>query len=367
MLDAKLDQTYQELKHCCQNIEKRWSENGKTLESFPCIVLEETTGADFRKFADLSAQVSLLEKPEVAELQEASTFSDLYLKIYDTGTFWVEILNWWGSDISIHDHDFSGIQFQLSGRSLNVMYDYVGEQVSDHLCIGETSIRSVEIWEEGSRSLVRPGRVDPHNVSHLDIPTVSMLIRTHPRDSYAPQYNYLPPTMAASYNIANLVFRKKIAALRLLASHNSIVFAESMREIIRKNNPRLTLFTVMKTLDFLFTNQYEFLLREIIKQDTTIGPYIVKSAAIYHSHLHLSNTVKKSTSFSPEQYLALSALTTVFDKKSFQQVVNELNFNITDIYEACSAVVTNVSRFDSEKIIRYLSLIGIENNTQKVA
>ncbi|MGH9995123.1 MAG: hypothetical protein ACRD4J_07800, partial [Nitrososphaeraceae archaeon] len=49
---------------------------------------------------------AFLQHPSVAILQQLSSLSDLYIRLYDNGRFWVEVLNWWSLDISIHDHDF---------------------------------------------------------------------------------------------------------------------------------------------------------------------------------------------------------------------------------------------------------------------
>src|SRR5689334_3210227 len=103
--DALLD----ELFHRCDDIDQEWQRKGLGLEEFPELVWERTRDLDLRPLAALPSTVALLDRPEIARHQESSSFSDLYLRLYDNGHFWIEVLNWWGSDINIHDHDFSGV------------------------------------------------------------------------------------------------------------------------------------------------------------------------------------------------------------------------------------------------------------------
>src|SRR5690348_9352630 len=108
-----------DLWDACQDISDEWRKHDNDCAAFPDIVCSKTKGLDLSYFGELSNLVETLEDPHVAVLQTPSTFSDLYVQLFNNGRFHVEVLNWWRSDINIHDHDFSGVQFQLKGLSLN--------------------------------------------------------------------------------------------------------------------------------------------------------------------------------------------------------------------------------------------------------
>src|ERR1700744_3691045 len=118
-IDSDLRASHQALLAVMPKIEKAWRRFDNNCAYFADIVYEHTRDLDLSPFGELSNLTRLLQDPSVASIQQASLFADFFFKLCDNGLFWIEVLNWWGSDINIHDHDFSGMQFQLKGDSLN--------------------------------------------------------------------------------------------------------------------------------------------------------------------------------------------------------------------------------------------------------
>ena len=221
-----------------RSIEREWLAHDNDCDQFPGIVYRLTEKLDLSEFGDLSNLPALLQNPYTASLQRPSTFSDLYLKLYDNGRFWIEVLNWWGSDINVHDHNFSGVQFQLKGNSLNVGYHFDAKERMTNLNFGELSVVDAEIWKKVTARLSEPGTIAPHNVSHLDVPTVSLLIRTHPVLAYGHQWNYLAPGVTGNYGVADIIFRKKVGALRLLSKGPRDDFHRTVRKVLQSQTRR---------------------------------------------------------------------------------------------------------------------------------
>lgn len=314
---------YRRLVDVAEDIAQAWTAAEHRYEAFADIVWERTGNLDLLPFGDLANVPALLESPEIAALQRPSTFSDLYFKLYDNGRFWVEVLNWWGSDINVHDHDFAAVQFQLRGRSLNAVYRFDREAVADHLAIGTLSVAHAELWQENSRSIVRPGAAEPHNVRHLDVPTVSLLIRTHPDPSYGPQNNYLAPLIAGDYGVADTVFRKKMGSLRLLGQHGQPEFCRAFERTVAGHTHAQNLFTVVKLIDLLFLPDYRHLLEAYgLKGEIEAG--IVQAAAVHRAQEFLDNTIKFIPQLTETERLATAVLSSAFSRSSLDTLVGSL-------------------------------------------
>jgi hypothetical protein len=265
----------------------------------------------------------LVDVPEIARLQQLSSFSDLYIKLYDNGRFWVEILNWWGSDINIHDHDFSGIQFQLCGYSLNVDYAFAESEDRGDLRLGKVTVTGAKVWHPGDRSVVMPGRETPHNVCHLNLPTVSLLVRTHPARKFGPQWNYFPPGVAANYGIADAVFRKNVKALRLLTRGDLQQFRRAFRRYAACSKPEQLLFTLIKMIDIVFEPRFVELLHDLIESGDPVRESIVEAAA-YHRAIEAIKVLRHRFELSWDERLALSVVGSSFDAESVGAISERL-------------------------------------------
>jgi len=354
---------YRDLLEATRAIEADWRAADNACEAFPEIVWERTSGLDLSPFGDLANVPELLETAAIASLQLPSTFSDLYFKLYDNGKFWVEVLNWWASDINVHDHNFSGVQFQLTGRSLNVVYRFDWEARTSGLSFGELSVASAEVWNEGSRSFVSPGTVAPHNVSHLDVPTVSLLIRTHPNAAYGGQRNYLAPDVAGDYGVADIIFRKKIGALRLLARGSPIKFHSALRRVLASQTHTENLFTLLKLVDLVFQSEHVALIHEYAALGDTEA-VLVRAVAYHRAQNFLTNTVKYAAGLTEDEILAVSALAAAFSQTSLDEIVRDLvaRGGSLDMRRLLSTIDTKLSPDMQAQFRAVLSLFDIRHH-----
>jgi|SRR5580704_7372502 hypothetical protein len=317
---------YEELVCKCEEIDKAWKGEEYSLAAFPDIVLASTSRLDLTPFGKLDELIQLLSDPTLARLQQLSSFSDLYIKLYDNGRFWVEILNWWGSDINIHDHDFAGIQFQLCGCSLNVDYSFAESQKYDDLCFGTVSVTGARIWRPGDRSVSLPGRKTPHNVCHLDLPTVSLLIRTHPVRSFGPQWNYFPPGTAGNYGIADATFRKSVAGLRLLARGDRAQFRRAFSWHVAHAKPAQLLFTLIKMIDIVFEPEFVDVVHDIAAVGDPLQEGIIEAAA-FHRAIEALKAFRHRSQLSWSERVALAIMGSSFDSRSIEDISDNLGAN----------------------------------------
>lgn len=306
----------------CLEIDARWRDIGFDYSNFPALVQDVIGDLDLTPFGRIEETIQLLADPDVADLQRLSSFSDLYVKLFDNGRFWIEVLNWWGSDINIHDHDFAGVQFQLAGQSLNVDYEFVEEAQHDGLAAGELMVSSAKLWRPGDRSVVEPGRKAPHNVCHIDIPTVSLLIRTHPDPAFGPQWNYFPPGIAGSYGVATPSFRKHVQALRLLARDSRNDFRRAFNRFCETRTKRELLFGLVKMIDFLFDVDKVDLVRELAERSFEDGAIV--EALVFHRAIESIKHYKNTRALPWKTQLALSIAASGTNSRQLEQIVGLL-------------------------------------------
>lgn len=344
-------------------IDDEWRKLDYSCQAFPDLVWELTNDLDLRPFGDLKALAELIDEPTVRYLQVPSSFSDLHINLFDNGRFLVEVLNWWGSDINIHDHDFSGVQYQLAGSSLNVVYSFQGEENEARFALGNLDVARTEYWRPGDRSIVRPGRAEPHNVNHIDRPTVSLLIRTSPLQSYGPQRNYFPPSVAANYGVADAALRKKIKALRLQASNFPNEFPPMFRSITAKMSDTELLFTLVKMVDILFLPQFVSLVNELGKSQRNCEmAEMIRCVSYYRANDYLINTVKWMPHLSTSHRIAISALASVYDIDSFQAVTTYVKQETgIDVSQNINEVMQLLSENHSQQICNILRLLDLQS------
>lgn len=356
----KPNEWLQELRSVCSGIDDAWAIKGYALESFADIVWNATECFSFSDVGNLEVALALLQDPSVSAQQQLSSFSDLYLRLFDNGRFWVEVLNWYGSDINIHDHDFAGVQFQARGHALNVSYNLTIECEYQGLKIGHLDVGHAEIWEEGNRSIVAPGRHAAHNVCHLDSPTVSVLIRTHPQPHVGEQWNYFPPGVAGSYSIASASFRKKVKALRLLAKHDASAFVRATRRFYIDAMADEVLFALVKMTDIMFAPQYSHLLLEIAESYWPLGEEIVRAVSV-HRAMEICKRLKDTISFSFEDRKCLAVLGASYDANSMNRIARCAFRNLLDFDAAIATVLRNANTDLQDRLLGVLEQYGYDS------
>lgn len=264
-----------------KNIEIEWLRHDNSSDIFHEVVWEQTRQLDLSSLGRIENQLKFMELDSVRNIQLQTTFSDCHFKVFDNNKFFIEVLNWRGGQVNIHDHDFSGVQFQLKGSSLNIKYDFDVTAQFGGIRTGKLAVRKAEIWEEGSRSVVRHGNIDPHTVLHLSRPTTSLLIRTHPTARYGAQTNYFP-TLATHYHVHDLVQRKKTTALNLLATSCRKTFASEFYRVTRDQSFAQNFAMVIKLARVLFSHEHSEVLKNFAEQSMK-NRSIVENVACYHS------------------------------------------------------------------------------------
>jgi hypothetical protein len=345
---------YASILDLARRIEAKWLQYNYSTDDFYKVVWEETENFDLSYLADLSNQLDLIEIPQVRFQQHRSTFSDFHFQIFHNGRFLIEILNWSGSHVNIHDHDFSGVQFQLNGDSLNVLYDFNETSRHGAITCGDLKVRTAEIWTQGGRSVVRPGTLDPHTVLHLGSPTVSLLIRTAPTARYGAQLNYFSD-LSAYYYVNDDAQRKKLTGLHLLARHSPSAFRRQFQRFIDLQSMSENFFMLLKLNDIIFQSQFTDLLNSYANRGNNENR-IVKSVA-FHRASEFFKKAGNHSSTSPTDKIDLFTMaashsladiekiaSTSRPSKDSQIVLKNFASFISKLDAKSAAIATNMAR-----------------------
>jgi len=124
------------------------------------------------------------------QLNVYNSFGQPPVTVFNNGKFVVDLYFWMHSDTSIHTHSFSGAFKVLYGRSLHETYTVKEKESFSHdVMTTDISRDDVKVLTTGSTQKILPGDGLCHRVIHLDVPTVTLCIRTV-NDLTIPQWHH---------------------------------------------------------------------------------------------------------------------------------------------------------------------------------
>jgi hypothetical protein len=139
--------------------------------------------------------VELVERRLPSQDRVNTSFGEPALTLFLHDDFRIDALCWRQGATSIHHHGFSGAFGLLTGTSLHRAFAFAGVrptasadvELLEGLSEQVTVLREGDVWpiEEG------PGFV--HQVTHLESPAVTLVIRSHQALAGAVEWSYLPP------------------------------------------------------------------------------------------------------------------------------------------------------------------------------
>lgn len=354
-----MEKLYKEIESTMSCIENKWQKINYSTDHFPEIAWEETSSLDLSSLGEVSNQLKLLDLPGVRFQQQRSTFSDLYVQIFHNGRFMIEILNWWGGHVNVHDHDFSAVQFQLKGDALNVVYDFKEEQEAGALRFGNLNVRESEIWKEGGRSIVRPGDVDPHSVFHIGEPTTSLLIRTIATPRYGAQSNYFP-TLAAHYYVSNDIQRKKLTALGLLSRKASQEFRTNLEKFLDTQSLSENFFMLIKLGSLLLQEDYSDILQSYAAKGT-LEKKLIDSVVLNNGIDFFKTKANETSDLNYDEKLAAFAVSASCNLGNLQKVVSQLGNTVNPdrIHRGLKSFLAKLDSDDQAVAEGYLDIFGM--------
>lgn len=139
--------------------------------------------------------------------------------------FFIDILVWNAGTTSIHDHAFSGAFAVLQGSSLHTQYEFrVSENLGPHFKLGNLELGTVELLQVGDSRQIHAGSSFIHAVFHLDLPTISIVVRTAGSSLATGQWSYHPPFIARQVAFADPEATRLRELLVVLADEDTALY-----------------------------------------------------------------------------------------------------------------------------------------------
>lgn len=317
-----MDNFLKQLKSACLRIEKDWQALSYDSEAFYSVIEKHAPNLDIAQFSEFSAQLNFLGTLAARSIQKATSFSDLNITLFDNTKFSVEIYNWFDSHVKPHEHDFTGVLYQIRGRSLNVLYEFKSEQSAGAIEQGKLIVKDAEILQEGALSDQRHGCKRPHGVYHLDSPSVTLLFRTKPMVRFGAPRNYFPTVAARAFVYDNLQ-RKTVSALRILAEENSIEFVDSFKFCINRQSQSENFFMFLGLMPTIIKCHAESVLVNYAARGK-IENAAVGSAMLQYFIQKGWNNMKGRTEMPVDERLLLLSACAGFNKANALVIVNKL-------------------------------------------
>ena len=182
-----------------ERIERRWLEHSYNEEIFPQLaqdVLEQVPPAGHVTVSDI-VEWTFGGAQAFRQPHQAHLFGEPPVMLFQASRFYIEALFWLSGTTSIHEHSFSGAFAVLAGSSVHSHWHFVPERtINSRMACGHLERVSTEILREGGLRPIHAGDRLIHQLFHLELPSVTIVIRTYGERHHRPQYSYLPPGLA---------------------------------------------------------------------------------------------------------------------------------------------------------------------------
>lgn len=180
-------------------IEQAWIARSYDEDVFPHLVLEELARNPPMGHVDVADIMEWIFSPLQAFQQPSNHefFGEPPVMLFQGPRFYIEALFWLSGTTDIHDHAFSGAFTVLAGASVHSHWHFEANRViNSRMISGRLERVSTEILRPGGMRPIRSGDRLIHQLFHLDLPSVTIVVRTYVDRHHLPQRKYLPPGLA---------------------------------------------------------------------------------------------------------------------------------------------------------------------------
>jgi hypothetical protein len=202
-------------------IERAWRDHNFDEEIFPQLVLAELERAPPLGQVQVDDIIDWLSRPTHGFVQPSSRtlFGEPPVMLFEAPRFFIEALFWFSGTTSIHEHGFSGVFAVLAGASVHNHWRFVPERtINSRMLCGRLEHIATEILRPGAMQLILSGDRLIHQLFHLEMPSVTIVVRTYVDRNHLPQYQYLPPGLAIDPEDHDPLRARRIMLLDRMAS-----------------------------------------------------------------------------------------------------------------------------------------------------
>ena len=239
-----------------EHIERAWLFHSYNEEIFPQLVLDELErDPPFGKVA-VADIVDWIFGPfqEFRQPSPGSLFGEPPVMLFQAPRFYIEALFWLSGTTDIHEHAFSGVFAVLAGSSVHSHWHFAPERIiNSRMLCGRLERVTTEILRPGSMRPIHSGNRLIHQLFHLEMPSVTIVVRTYGDRNHLPQYNYLPPGLAIDPEDQDSLRTRRLIFLEGMARGQ----LEGLREYARRTIENVDLETLYHTFSMLTRRKVE--------------------------------------------------------------------------------------------------------------
>lgn len=247
-------------------LDQEWKELAYKQSAFPDLSAKHLKSLkDFSvpSFSEIASQLATIDLPP--QTFNGLDFSDFPLTLVRKENFCIDIYFWNRSDTGIHDHHFHGAFKILAGSSMQVNYEFKTKiEHGMYLSEGELQQTSAKNLNQGDVEAIHKHDRFIHQVFHVEIPALTLCIRTPVVLSEAPLSVYMYPKYKIPMKKLDINKYKWLLGLRVRLQMNEVITEEvplSNDEIIN------TLYKSMAKRDILDPLVFDFLSAHLSARD----------------------------------------------------------------------------------------------------
>jgi hypothetical protein len=197
-----------------EGIDRRWRAAQYREPDFPTIAGEELTNAALgQQFSELEIVDWIHSARSLPkQLDPKSKFGNPPITLTRTKNFLIDLYFWVGTNTALHDHGFSGAFANLVGQSLQVEYEFAptSAPTRSNLGFGNLRLKEIELIAPGRVQLILSGDHFIHAVWHLDMPTITVVVRTLKSTGVVQkEYHYPGIVTLKNYSEPDIVRKRK--------------------------------------------------------------------------------------------------------------------------------------------------------------
>ncbi len=221
-------------------IERRWLACSYDEEAFPQLAQEALAADPPHRSVAAKDIVDWIFEPRQPFLQPNSTelFGEPPVTLFQAPRFYIEALFWFSSTTAIHEHSFSGAFAVLAGSSVHSHWRFTQSgSINSRMLYGKLEPAATEILRPGNIRQIESGDRLIHQLFHLEVPSVTIVVRTYLDRHQLPQYRYLLPGLAidATDRDANSV--RRLMFLEAMSRGQLAGLEDYARRLIERATP----------------------------------------------------------------------------------------------------------------------------------
>lgn len=222
-----------------ERIERAWLCRSYDEEIFPRLALDELERDPPLGQVETTDLIDWTFGPfhEFQQPGDRELFGEPPVMLYQAPRFYIEALFWFSGTTSIHQHGFSGAFAVLAGSSVHSHWHFAPERtINSRMLCGRLERVATEILRPGSMRPIDPGNRLIHQLFHLEMPSVTLVLRTSGEKNHLPQFSYLLPGLAIDNFDQDPLRRRRLIFLHNMARGQIDGLAEYARRMVESGD-----------------------------------------------------------------------------------------------------------------------------------